>query len=315
MPKTQLYPLKLKPALHVKVWGGRKLADHLRKPLPTAAPYGESWEVHDSVTVAEGPLRGHTLGELTRRYGPALVGPGNDPDLGFPLLAKLIDAGDWLSVQAHPDDQQAQALEGEPRGKTEAWMILQAEPGAKLVIGLAPGTSRAQLARAIAQNQLEALLVYAAVQPGDVLYMPANTVHALGPGLLIYEVQQSSDTTYRLYDWGRLGLDGAPRELHIDKALAVANLAALPTVERPSGDLLVDGDYFRSWRHTLLGETKHLRTDGMFQCLTCIDGALSITADAGPALELGLGETGLIPACISEFRISGAGTLLRSCQT
>ena len=121
-------------------------------------------------------------------------------------------------------------LEGEPRGKTEAWVILHAEPGAQLVIGLRMGTSREMMAEAIQRNRLEALLVYAEVKTGDVLYIPANTIHALGPGILIYEIQQASDVTYRLYDWGRLGLDGQPRELHIDKGVQVANLESLPHV-------------------------------------------------------------------------------------
>ena len=136
-----LYPLKLQPALHKKVWGGRALATKLGKALPTGAPYGESWEVHDSCQVMNGQLRGQSLGALTPQFGAALVGDGYDPTAGFPLLAKFIDARDWLSVQAHPNDRQARELEGEARGKTEAWLVLQAEPGAQLVIGLRPGTT------------------------------------------------------------------------------------------------------------------------------------------------------------------------------
>ena len=129
-------------------------------------------------------------------------------------------------------------------------MILQATPGAKLVIGLEPGTSREQMAEAIRRNALEDLLVYAEVEAEDVLYIPANTVHALGPGLLIYEIQQASDITYRLYDWGRLGLDGMPRDLHIDKGVTVANLEALPRVEKRTRDLLVAGEFFHTWQHS-----------------------------------------------------------------
>ena len=129
--------------------------------------------------------------------------------------------------------------------------MLHAAPGARLVIGLEPGTTEQQMADAIRRDQLEALLAYAEVKAGDVLYIPANTIHALGPGILVYEIQQSSDTTYRLYDWGRLGLDGQPRELHIDKGVRVANLESLPRIRHPAGDLLVDGQYFRTWRHTL----------------------------------------------------------------
>ena len=314
MPTYPLYPLKLQPALHVKVWGGRMLEEALNKRLPTADPYGESWELHDTVSVTNGPLAGTTLGELTQRYGAALIGDGNDPSEGFPLLAKFIHASQWLSIQVHPDDRQARELEGDPRGKTEAWVILQAAPGAKLVIGLEPGTSREQMAEAIRRNALEPLLVYAEVEAEDVLYIPANTVHALGPGLLIYEIQQASDITYRLYDWGRLGLDGMPRDLHIDKGVHVANLEALPRVEKRSGDLLVDGDYFRTWRHQVDGDTLQINTEGRFQCLTCIGGELFIRSDDGSEIGLSLGETVLIPASLAAVELRGRGKVLRSCQ-
>lgn len=310
-----LYPLKLQSALHVKVWGGRRLASQLDKSLPTAQPYGESWELHDSALVMNGEHRGASLGELTRKFATDLIGAGNNPDDGMPLLAKFIDASEWLSVQVHPNDRQAKALEGEPRGKTEAWVVLHAEPGARLVIGLRPGASTGQMTNAIQSDRLEELLVYAEVRRGDVLYIPANTVHALGPGILVYEIQQSSDTTYRLYDWGRLGLDGQPRELHIDQGVAVANLGSLPRVRRPAGDLLVDSAYFRTWRHQLEDSTLDLATAGRFQALTCIEGSVLVSAGDHDVIVLSKGETGLIPACINGFSISGTATLLRSSQS
>ena len=313
MTASALYPFKLKPTLHVKVWGGRRLADLMQKALPTAEPFGESWEIHDAGTVVNGPFQGSSLGDLARKYGADLLGLGHDPGAGFPLLAKLIDATDWLSIQVHPNDEQAQELEGEPRGKTEAWIVLHADAGARLVIGLRPGATKAQMAEAIRYNRLEDFLVYAELATGDVLHIPANTIHALGPGLLIYEIQQASDTTYRLYDWGRLGLDGQPRELHIDKALQVANLAALPQVEQPKQDLLVDGEFFRAWRHELNGARLDIHTGGRFQALTCIAGAVDVTADGADAITLNQGESGLIPACIPDCAISGHGTILRAC--
>ena len=313
MPAQSLYPLKLQPSLHVKVWGGRQLATRLNKRLPDAEPYGEAWELHGGSRVMQGPLRGHSLQRLTADYGEDLLGKGSDPAAGFPLLAKFIDADDWLSIQVHPDDAQAMALEGEPRGKTEAWLILRAKPGAKLVIGLKPGQSRHDLAAAISEDRLEALLAYAPVQAGDLLYMPANTIHALGPGILLYEIQQASDITYRLYDWGRLGLDGQARELHINKSLQVAKLDALPQVQRPSGDLLVDSPYFQAWRHELREEGLRLATQGRFQALSCIAGAPRIETDGHEPLELALGETCLIPACIDALDIRGHGIVLRAC--
>ena len=314
MAAKSLYPLKLEPALHVKVWGGRRLAKMLNKSLPTADPYGESWELHDTAVVANGALRGRRLGDLAHESGEALLGAGNDPSEGIPLLAKFIDASDWLSIQVHPDDEQARDLEGEPRGKTEAWIVLHAEPGARLVIGLQPDTTREDMAEAIKENRLEALLVYAEVQAGDVLYIPANTIHALGPGLLIYEIQQSSDITYRLYDWGRLGLDVKPRQLHIDKGARVANLESLPRVRHPEGDLVINGDYFRVWRHELAGEALQIETESRFQALTCIAGGVQAETTGQEPIALNKGETGLIPACCSSFALRGSGTVLRACQ-
>ena len=260
MSNQELYPLKLQAALHIKVWGGRALQTWLGKSLPSDDPYGEAWEVHDSCLVTNGPLRGQSLGALTRRYGERLLGGGHAPADGFPLLAKFIDAREWLSVQVHPNDRQASQLEAQARGKTEAWLVLDAAPGAQVVVGLRAGTTRAQAADAIRRGRLDALLQYATVAAGDLVNIPAGTVHALGPGLLIYEIQQSSDTTYRLYDWGRLGLDGQPRQLHIDKGLRVANLGSPPPVQQPSGELLVRGEYFRAWRHRLAGGARDITT-------------------------------------------------------
>ena len=315
MTSFALYPMKLRSALHVKVWGGRRLAKLMGKPLPTAEPYGESWELHDTALVVNGALRGTSLGELTREFGARLVGAGNDPADGIPLLAKLIDASNWLSIQVHPNDEQARELEGEPRGKTEAWVILHADPGARLVIGLRKHTTRAQMAEAIRRNQLEALLVYAEVKNGDVLTIPANTIHALGPGVLVYEIQQASDITYRLYDWGRRGLDGQPRELHIEKSLRVADLESLPQVRQPETELLVDGQYFRTWRHALARDALNVESESRFQSLTCIAGVVRVAAAGHDDIVLHKGESGMIPACIPSFVIRGEGTILRACQS
>ena len=314
MSFVQLYPLKLQPALHVKVWGGRRLSALLNKDLPTDEPYGESWELHDSAVVSNGALAGQRLGDILRDFDAELIGHDFDSSQGFPLLAKFIDAERWLSIQVHPDDAQARRLEGEPRGKTEAWVILHAEPGAKLVLGIRPGASRAELERAIGSGTVEDLLQYASVEAGDVLYIPANTVHALGPGLLIYEIQQSSDTTYRLYDWGRMGLDGVLRSLHIEKGLQVADLKSQPTIQRPEHELIIDGEYFSTWRHRLRGKRIRVATESRFQALTCIEGTAIVESVIGGAIALAKGETGLIPACIPSFEITGRGLLFQSCQ-
>lgn len=314
MASTALYPFKLEPSLHVKVWGGRKLSSELNKPLPTQEPYGEAWELHDTSIVANGALSGKTLQEILDSHSTDLIGANHNPDEGFPLLAKILDASDWLSIQVHPNDEQAKDLEGDPRGKTEAWVILAADENAQLMIGVKPGTSREVMAQAIRDNRLEDYAVFANVKVGDVLYIPANTVHALGPGLLIYEIQQSSDITYRLYDWGRVGLDGKPRELHIEKGVQVSNVESLPNITHPEGELVVDGDYFQTHRHKLNDTKLILPTNGKFHALTCIDGEITIASTGYDDVVLYKGQTGLIPACIAEFAIEGTGTVLRSFQ-
>lgn len=313
-----LYPLLLQPTLHVKVWGGRKLADTMRKALPTVEPYGESWELHDTSTVLNGAMAGRTLGSVLEEYGTALIGGRSDPAEGMPLLAKFIDALDWLSVQVHPDDAQAAELEGEPRGKTEAWYILAAEPGAKLVIGVRPGTTREAMAQAIRDNTLESLLVMATVHAGDLLYIPAGTIHAIGPGILLYEIQQSSDTTYRLYDWGRLGLDGQPRPLHIDKGVRVSRVESLPQITHPGTEpspvvTVVTGDFFTTTLHRISGSSS-LNTAGQyFHALTCIAGLIEVAASE-MTIAMQRGDTALIPAAIGSYVVRGNGEMLRSRQ-
>lgn len=313
-----LYPLLLESALHVKVWGGRKLETIMHKSLPTGEPYGESWEMHDTAVVANGPLAGRTIAHLLSEYGREMVGPENDPAAGFPLLAKFIDASDWLSVQLHPNDAQALALEGQPRGKTEAWYVVAAEPGAQMVIGVQPGTSPQAMAQAIRENTLEKLLVYVEVQAGDVLFVRAGTIHAIGAGLLIYEIQQSSDTTYRLYDWGRVGLDGKPRTLHIDKGVQVANLESLPEIIHTgdqSGEIIeiVRSEYFTTLLYQLR-EPLALDTGLQhFHILTCIEGQAQVQY-AGESLTLDSGRTVLIPASLGAYTLAGTARVLNSAQ-
>jgi mannose-6-phosphate isomerase len=317
-----LYPLLLNPALHVKVWGGRRLETLLHKTLPTAEPYGESWEMHDTATVADGPHAGRTLSDLLREYGHDLVGPANNPTEGFPLLAKFLDPSDWLSVQVHPNDEQARQLERDPRGKTEAWYVLYAEPGAKLVMAVQPGTSREVMAQAIRDKTLEDLLVYAEVTAGDVLLNNAGGIHALGPGIVIYEIQQSSDVTYRLYDWGRMDLNGKPRALHIDKGVQVSNVESVPEIKHTASNNMpvvdvVNCPYFVTLLHQLNprnGTHITLDTGGEhFHILTCIEGTATITG-GHTSVELDMGRTALIPSSLGVYTLSGTARILRSHQ-
>lgn len=318
--KVPLYPFLLNPTLHVTVWGGRKLQSVYQKNLPTDEPYGESWELYDTSTVANGPLAGQTLGEVLAEYGPDLIGPKNDPAEGFPLLAKLIEAQQWLSIQVHPNDAQAQRLDGKPRGKTEAWYILATEPGAQLAIAIQPGTTRDQMAQAIRNNTLEDLVVYADVVPGDVLFIPAGTVHAIGPGVMLYEIQQACELTYRLYDWGRMGLDGKPRPLHIEKGVEVSHLDSVPEIKHTGSDTsavvcLVSCPFFETLLYRLDGETVSLDTQARtFHALTCIEGRAVVTAGDTAPVEIGLGQTVLIPASVGQYSLSGIARVLRAYQ-
>lgn len=304
---TALYPLALQATLHEKPWGGTALADQLGKPTPAGKRIGEAWELHDSSVIRNGELAGKTLRDALGTWGAALVGEQYDLSEGFPLLAKFLDANEWLSIQDHPNDEQARELEGEPRGKNEAWYVLAAAPGAKLLIGIRPGTSRETVADAIRSSTLEQYAVYAEVVPGDVLYVEANTIHALGPGIIIYEIQQSSDTTYRLYDWGR-----TDRELHIEKGLRVANLTSLPTI-RHTGNLtdrevtIVETPYFATQLYQLNaanGRSIRLDTRGThFHSLTCIGGSALVRAGIH-VIALSLGQTALIPAAWGAYSLA-----------
>ena len=232
-------PLTFEPRYRDYVWGGRNLARVLGRDLPPGV-VAESWEVSahaTAPTVADrGPLRGRTLLELAAEHGAALVGRNAERAYGpgrFPLLVKLLDAAQPLSVQVHPDDARA-ALRGDGElGKTEMWHVLHADPGAEVVLGLRDGTDERALRRACADSRIEELLNRAAVKAGDSILVPAGTVHAILGGAVLLEVQQDSDVTYRLHDWGRTGADGRPRPLHLEEAIGAIDFAGPAPRVRP----------------------------------------------------------------------------------
>jgi mannose-6-phosphate isomerase len=231
---TPLYPLTFSPLLKVRVWGGARLAT-LGKPAAGAEPIGESWELvdlpDDQSVVDAGPLAGKRIGELVRERAAELLGPVPLDGGSFPALVKTIDAAQTLSVQVHPDAKTAASLGGRP--KSEAWYILDAQADAVLYVGLRHGTTRDSYARAVGEGRVEALLVPLPVRRGDLVPVIPGTVHAIGGGVLLAEVQQPSDTTYRVYDWGRVGLDGKPRSLHLDEALQSIHFGAPPPEPAP----------------------------------------------------------------------------------
>ena len=217
-----LYPIRLVPRSCSRVWGGHLLEDRFGRPASGGEPVGECWEIHGELPVANGPYRGLSLDELARRHPADLLGRCPAPGGTFPLLVKWLDCQGWLSVQVHPDDAVARRLTGDPeaRGKTECWYIVEAAGQAELIHGLVDGLAPADLAR-YPGSLLVPCLKRLRPRAGDLYFTPAGVVHALGPGLLVLEVQQSSDLTYRLYDWDRPGLDGSPRPLHQAEAFEV----------------------------------------------------------------------------------------------
>ncbi len=220
-----LGPLQFRPSYQTIVWGGRHMAAW-RSDLPDG-PIGESWDLADHPrgmsVIATGPLAGKSLRELTETYGRELVGPsfqGGD----FPLLIKLIDANDRLSIQVHPDDDLAQKLGVGKRGKTECWYLIS--DGGELFVGTRPGITKDSFDHARKNGTLSSTLNRFVTKPGDFFFIPARTVHALGAGCLIYEIQQTCDTTFRVDDWGRVGLDGKPRPLHVNESLTTIDFDA-----------------------------------------------------------------------------------------
>ncbi len=222
MEMPALYPLQFQPILRELIWGGRRLGTVLHKPIGPASDYAESWEVsdyHDQVSVVgEGPLAGTTLRELVRSRPLELLGPAVGPREQFPLLVKFIDANQDLSVQVHPDDEKGRRLAGD-NGKTEAWVIVAAEPGSVIYAGLEHGVGADEFRRAIEAGRVEPLLHRFEARPGDSVLIEAGTVHAIGAGVLLAEIQQMSDATFRVFDWNRVGPDGKPRQLHIEQAM------------------------------------------------------------------------------------------------
>lgn len=255
-----LGPFCLEPVCLPKVWAAPHIAGGLGPVLNAPERTGEVWLAshrHHITKVTNSPwnrqAEGLGLDEVCRRWRADLLGPElNGADNGFPLLIKILSVGDWLSVQVHPDDEAARSLENEPWGKSEAWLILGADDGAEIVMGLKPGADHEAVEEAVAQGRMPGVLAKVPARLNDVFYLPAGLIHATGPGLTIFEIQQASDVTYRFYDWDRPGDDGKPRELHIDKALQVMRAGGPGKPARPKDlqgppnrvALLVDDPHF-----------------------------------------------------------------------
>jgi mannose-6-phosphate isomerase len=316
------YPLLFQPELKERVWGGRAL-EQFGLELPDG-PIGEAWAIGDhpngTTKVINGALAGLGLDEVREQYGQDFFGSkGFSKKNGrFPLLIKLLDCQDDLSVQVHPNDSYKGLPQGE-LGKTEMWYILDAKPGAKIIYGTNDGVTREQLAQAIEENRIMDCLTEITVETGDSFYIPAGTVHALGAGVLVAEIQQNSDSTYRLYDYNRMGLDGKPRDLHIEDSLnviAYTNSGATymkTDLELPNQWLtLADSPFFITEKGKVEQAWKLQTTSDSFVIHVICDGSGTIQWGDGEEQPVKPGECYLIPASLGEYTLTGPLTILRS---
>ena len=317
----KLYPLCLCGVTKSPIWGGRRLLDDWGKRAETDT-IGESWELtvrkNEKCKILNGALAGKILDEVIDSFGKDVTGA----DFGssdFPILIKLIDANDRLSVQVHPDDSYASRVEND-RGKTEMWYIVDADEGAELICGLADGVTSADFADAVREGRLEAALKHLPVKKGECYFIPAGMPHAIGKGILIAEIQQNCDLTYRVYDYERRDASGNLRELHVEKALDVirpfseaeinavcyARTGGVPESE----NVLAHSAFFRVEKLMLTGESVSLQERKM-QHLLCVDGEALLTCD-GVEYRVRRGESWLVPASLSGVMLTGNATLILS---
>ena len=282
--------LHFSPIYQTRIWGGRRLETVLGRPLPDGQPYGESWDLVDrekeQSVVASGPRAGITLHELWTAHRAEVFGPAWTAATSprFPLLIKILDCADDLSIQVHPPAAVAPSLGGEP--KTEMWYVAHADPGARIYAGLRAGVTREDFERGLADGSVASRVHSLDAHTGDSLFVPSGRLHALGAGLLIYEIQQSSDTTYRVFDWNRLGLDGRPRELHVAESLACIDFDDVePSLSHDAG-VLAASPFFRVSRV----RTGHPAPVGQFRLIMPI----ATTTWAGE--QLAPGQLTLCPA-------------------
>ena len=321
---SKWYPLLFQPIYKELIWGGARMAARYERELPSDS-IGESWDVScrdDDMSVVEnGVLAGRTLGELIAEDRAGLLGTALCGGAGFPLLTKIIDAKDNLSVQVHPGDAYALEKENLPYGKTEMWYILDAPEGAALIIGLKDGVTKEDFRRAVEAGTVEDCLGRLPIAAGDVIFIPAGLVHAITAGVMLAEIQQNSDTTYRMYDYNRLGLDGKPRELHVAKSIDVTDFDGLLRKETVPG-LTVRQDgmdvtyyiacpYFAMEKLVLDGRAACAANGERFVMLTCTEGQADVVTDSG-RVTIVAGQTTLLPAAMGAYVLEGKAAILRS---
>jgi mannose-6-phosphate isomerase len=324
MGKAQLYPLRFDPIYQYRLWGGRRLSGLLSAPVPGAGPIGEAWVLSDRIDhqslVANGPLMAQTLGQVMEQFREELMGKLSSRFDRFPLLLKFLDAHEMLSVQVHPSEAHTQLIPAGDSAKTEAWVVINAEKGSRIYAGLKPGTTADCLRRSLIDGTIAHHLVSIAPKPGDAVFIPAGTVHTLGNDVVVFEVQQNSDVTFRLYDWGHIDPQTKePRPLQVDQALAcieygasdsglvAARVESTVPVER---ERLFDCHAFKLWR--LLGQAPFpVGATAEPRVLVGIGGSGQIMHNGTP-YAVGKGDVWILPAETGEcvFQPSGEVTLL-----
>lgn len=323
MEKANIPPLKFEPILKSTIWGGEKIAK-LKGIESDRHKIGESWEIsgvagNESV-VSNGPDAGLTLSQMIDKYKGLLTGDKIYSKFGnkFPLLIKIIDATDDLSLQVHPNDELAMRRHNS-LGKTEMWYILETEPDALICSGLSRSITPNEYVEKVADHSLMDIVAHHISHPGDVFFLPAGRVHSIGAGNLLIEVQETSDVTYRIYDFGRVDAKtGKPRELHVDLAKDAIDYTVYPSyITKPSVELdgitkLVTCDHFTVYRVKVDGEKKLYPDIKSFFTMTCYEGNLTVTDDRGNSVSLKAGESALIPAMATSVTITGNGTSIHA---
>jgi len=295
-----MYPLKFKPIFKERIWGGQNLRTHFDKDIPPDKNIGESWELadlpEDKSEIINGPLAGKTIDKAIEEFGQRITGK-KEYTPPFPLLIKILDAQDILSVQVHPDADTCRRT-GKGNPKTECWYIIHAEPDAVIYKGFIPGTTKEQFAKAIADGTCDKLLRKVPVKPSQCHFLPSGTAHTIGPGLLIAEIQQPSDTTYRVFDWSRTDQKtGKSRQLHIEDALEAIHFdssrdkLSVNTVGR-----LVDSDVFKVDKGHRAKDCQVLLSPGQMKVLIILTGSGNITAADSESTDFKKGDTLLVPA-------------------
>ena len=314
----KLYPLQFEPILKERIWGGTKLKTYLNKPI-TSDITGESWEIstveNDVSVVANGSLKGKSLNDVINKFPEAILGTKVHKEFGkqFPLLFKYLDAREDLSIQLHPNDELAKKRHNS-FGKTEMWYVMQADPNSRLIVGFKEKSSPDEYLKYIHDKNIVDILDTKKVKQGDVFFLATGTIHAIGAGIVIAEIQQTSDITYRIYDFDRVDANGNKRELHVDLSLEAVNYETIEAqkfyskVENISNEV-VNCKYFTTNFIPLDGNTTINKSGDSFTVYMCVDGSFELTGD-GEGYTYIKGNTVLIPAALTDFQLSGKASIL-----